>query len=153
MFWSTVCEISKPGKTLFMLPSQMPFPPFSFQVATILLPTCVALISYRKKAEIPVYSFAKHARQKETTSIYSPHVLVLEGIFALYDPRVLELLDMKVFCQPTRIRIHTKLWCRSSARQMPIRVSRGEVCTRTTIFSLTDLNLQYCVMFLNEAEI
>lgn len=52
-----------------------------------------------RRAEIPIYSFAKHARQKETTSIYSPHVLVLEGIFALYDPRVLELLDMKIFCE------------------------------------------------------
>ncbi|EHK96726.1 putative Uridine-cytidine kinase-like 1 [Glarea lozoyensis 74030] len=38
-----------------------------------------------------------HAREKETTSIYSPHVLILEGIFALYDERVLELLDMKWF--------------------------------------------------------
>ncbi|KAH7355185.1 uridine-cytidine kinase-like protein-like 1 [Rhexocercosporidium sp. MPI-PUGE-AT-0058] len=52
-----------------------------------------------KRAEIPIYSFAKHAREAETTSIYSPHVLVLEGIFALYDPRVLELLDMKIFCE------------------------------------------------------
>lgn len=33
---------------------------------------------------------------EETTSIYSPHVLVVEGIFALYDKRVLDLLDMKV---------------------------------------------------------
>jgi uridine kinase len=52
--------------------------------------------SCRKRAEIPIYSFAKHARQNETTSIYSPHVLILEGIFALYDPRVLELLDVRV---------------------------------------------------------
>ncbi|KAM3074620.1 Uridine kinase, variant 3 [Clarireedia jacksonii] len=52
-----------------------------------------------KRAEIPIYSFEKHTRQKATTSIYSPHVLVLEGIFALYDPRVLELLDMKIFCE------------------------------------------------------
>ncbi|KAF4637745.1 hypothetical protein G7Y89_g359 [Cudoniella acicularis] len=52
-----------------------------------------------KRAEIPIYSFAKHARQKETTSIYSPHVLILEGIFALYDQRVLRLLDMKIFCE------------------------------------------------------
>ncbi|KAL3419771.1 uridine kinase [Phlyctema vagabunda] len=51
-----------------------------------------------KRAEIPIYSFSKHAREEATTSIYSPHVLVLEGIFALYDPRVLELLDMKIFC-------------------------------------------------------
>lgn len=33
---------------------------------------------------------------EKTTSIYSPHVLIVEGIFALYDSRVLELLDMKV---------------------------------------------------------
>ena len=50
----------------------------------------------RKRAEIPVYSFEKHARTDRTTSIYSPHVLIVEGIFALYDPRVLELMDMKV---------------------------------------------------------
>lgn len=50
----------------------------------------------RKRAEIPIYSFAKHSRLEKTTSIYSPHVLVVEGIFALHDPRVLKLLDMKV---------------------------------------------------------
>ncbi|KAF7547849.1 hypothetical protein G7Z17_g7422 [Cylindrodendrum hubeiense] len=52
-----------------------------------------------KRADIPVYSFAKHQRMEHTTSIYSPHVLVLEGIFALYDPRVLELLDMGIYCE------------------------------------------------------
>jgi len=52
-----------------------------------------------KRAQIPVYSFEKHARLDKTTSIYSPHVLILEGIFTLYDPRVLELLDMKIFCE------------------------------------------------------
>ena len=58
----------------------------------------IALLN-RKRAEIPVYSFAQHARLTQTTSIYSPHVLILEGIFALYDPRVLELIDMGV-CRP-----------------------------------------------------
>ena len=48
---------------------------------------------------MPVYSFEKHQREERTTSIYSPHVLVLEGIFALYDPRVLELLDLKIFAE------------------------------------------------------
>lgn len=56
--------------------------------------------THRKKAEIPIYSFEKHARETKTTSIYSPHVLILEGIFALCDPRVLDLLDMKVFFPP-----------------------------------------------------
>jgi uridine kinase len=53
-------------------------------------------VSFRLRVEIPVYSFAKHARLLETTSMYSPHVLVLEGIFALHDQRVLDMLDLKV---------------------------------------------------------
>ncbi|KAI0592808.1 uridine kinase [Biscogniauxia sp. FL1348] len=52
-----------------------------------------------KRAEIPVYSFEKHQRMEETTAIYSPHVLVLEGIFALYDPRVMDLMDMRIYCE------------------------------------------------------
>ena len=43
-----------------------------------------------------MYSFEKHQRMEETTSIYSPHVLILEGIFALYDTRVMDLMDMRV---------------------------------------------------------
>ncbi|KAI9667907.1 MAG: Uridine kinase [Bathelium mastoideum] len=50
-----------------------------------------------KKADIPVYSFEKHSRLDKTTSIYSPHVLILEGIFALHDQRVLDMLDLKIF--------------------------------------------------------
>jgi uridine kinase len=53
-------------------------------------------IRIRKRVEIPVYSFEKHARLEKTTSIYSPHVLILEGIYALYDPRILAMLDVKV---------------------------------------------------------
>ncbi|OQO09608.1 hypothetical protein B0A48_05010 [Cryoendolithus antarcticus] len=56
-------------------------------------------IKLGKKAEIPVYSFEKHARLKKTTTIYSPHVLILEGIFALHDQRVLDMLDMKIFAE------------------------------------------------------
>ena len=31
--------------------------------------------------------------------MYSPHVLILEGIFALYDQRILELLDLRIFVE------------------------------------------------------
>ena len=55
--------------------------------------------SGRKKADIPVYSFEKHARQHKTTTIYSPHVLILEGIFALHDQRVLDMLDLKIYTE------------------------------------------------------
>lgn len=49
------------------------------------------------KTELPVYSFEKHNRLDRTTTVYSPHVLILEGIFALHDERVLEMLDLKIF--------------------------------------------------------
>ncbi|GAB1195230.1 hypothetical protein APSETT444_004485 [Aspergillus pseudonomiae] len=52
-----------------------------------------------KKADIPVYSFADHQRQPQTTTLYSPHVIILEGILALHDPRVLDLLDVKIFVE------------------------------------------------------
>ncbi|KAB5576572.1 uridine kinase family-domain-containing protein [Coniochaeta sp. 2T2.1] len=60
---------------------------------------CLRDLKAGKRAEIPIYSFERHDREDATTSIYSPHVLILEGIFALYDPRVLDLLDMKIFCE------------------------------------------------------
>jgi len=50
-------------------------------------------------AEVPVYSFEKHARVEQTTTVYSPHVLILEGIFALHDQRVLDMLDLKIFAE------------------------------------------------------
>ncbi|KAJ5489485.1 Uridine kinase [Penicillium diatomitis] len=52
-----------------------------------------------KKAHIPVYSFANHQRQTQTTTLYSPRVLILEGILALHDPRILKLLDVKIFVE------------------------------------------------------
>ncbi|KAL1991186.1 hypothetical protein VTN49DRAFT_5690 [Thermomyces lanuginosus] len=52
-----------------------------------------------KRANIPVYSFKEHQRQKETTPLYSPHVLILEGILALHDPRIVEMLDVKIFVE------------------------------------------------------
>ncbi|KAL2356772.1 uridine-cytidine kinase-like protein-like 1 [Cryomyces antarcticus] len=52
-----------------------------------------------KKAELPVYSFEKHARLEKTMTIYSPHVLIVEGIFALHDQRVLDMLDLKIFAE------------------------------------------------------
>ncbi|KAL1962907.1 hypothetical protein VTN77DRAFT_9085 [Rasamsonia byssochlamydoides] len=52
-----------------------------------------------KRANIPVYSFKDHQRQAKTTPLYSPHVLILEGILALHDPRILEMLDVKIFVE------------------------------------------------------
>lgn len=53
----------------------------------------------RKKADIPIYSFEKHSREARSTTVYSPHVMILEGIFALHDQRVLDMLDLKIFAE------------------------------------------------------
>lgn len=50
-----------------------------------------------KKTEIPVYSFAHHARTDRTTTIYGANVIIVEGIYALFDQRLLNLMDIKVF--------------------------------------------------------
>ncbi|KAJ5205716.1 hypothetical protein N7491_003657 [Penicillium cf. griseofulvum] len=52
-----------------------------------------------KKANIPIYSFAEHQRQPNTTTLYSPRVIILEGILALHDPRIVEMLDVKIFVE------------------------------------------------------
>lgn len=63
------------------------------------LSSCLTDLKAGKRAEVPVYSFAKHQRENKTTTIYSPHVLVLEGIFALYDPRIRAMIDMGIYCE------------------------------------------------------
>lgn len=50
-----------------------------------------------KKTQIPVYSFAQHTRTDKTITIYGANVIIIEGIYALYDPRLLDLMDIKVY--------------------------------------------------------
>lgn len=109
--------ISKPGKSWALSFGVMPKVAVSDEV-----------LGCRKRAEIPVYSFEKHARLDRTTDIYSPHVLILEGIFALYDPRVVELMDMKVNRLACVLFSKTDLEVsRFSVRPMQTLASRGEV--------------------------
>ncbi|KAL4816623.1 uridine kinase family-domain-containing protein [Aspergillus spinulosporus] len=60
---------------------------------------CLRDLKQGKKVDIPVYSFVEHQRQAHTTPLYSPHVLILEGILAFHDPRIVELLDVKIFVE------------------------------------------------------
>jgi len=45
----------------------------------------------------PVYSFIEHARLAETIREEPRHVIVIEGILIFQDPRLRELMDIKVF--------------------------------------------------------
>ncbi|KAI9261180.1 uridine kinase family-domain-containing protein, partial [Sporodiniella umbellata] len=50
-----------------------------------------------KSVTVPIYNFSTHAREEKTTTIYGANVVIFEGIFALYDARIREMMDVKVF--------------------------------------------------------
>lgn len=45
----------------------------------------------------PVYDYTKHTRAKEVVAVYPKKVIILEGILILEDPRLRELMDIKIF--------------------------------------------------------
>ncbi|KAI9150924.1 Uridine kinase [Blastocladiella emersonii ATCC 22665] len=51
-----------------------------------------------KAVEVPVYDFTTHSRLADKVEkIYGANVVIFEGIFALYDKNVRDLMDLKVF--------------------------------------------------------
>ncbi|QOR35707.1 uridine kinase [Clostridium sp. 'deep sea'] len=50
-----------------------------------------------KPIEKPVYNFSTHLRETFTETIEPHPIVVLEGILVLEDPRIRELMDIKVF--------------------------------------------------------
>jgi uridine kinase len=47
--------------------------------------------------EVPVYDFARHARQAATDTVTSRKAIIVEGILILTDPELRKLMDVKVF--------------------------------------------------------
>ncbi|CAH6723000.1 uridine kinase [[Candida] jaroonii] len=62
-----------------------------------LLVEVVGKLKKGEKAEIPVYSFASHSRTNKTTTIYGANVIIIEGLYALYDQRLLDMMDIKIY--------------------------------------------------------
>ncbi|CAG8592840.1 3277_t:CDS:10 [Paraglomus brasilianum] len=50
-----------------------------------------------KRVEIPIYDFTTHSRRPETSTVYGANVVIFEGIFALYDKTITDLMDLKIF--------------------------------------------------------
>jgi uridine kinase len=46
---------------------------------------------------VPVYDFKTHSRTRQTHELESHHIVVLEGIFALYDSDVRAMMDIKIY--------------------------------------------------------
>jgi uridine kinase len=61
-----------------------------------LLFECLCKLKAGKSIDLPIYNFSKHAREEKTTSIYGANVIIFEGIFALYDQKIRDLMDLKV---------------------------------------------------------
>ncbi|GAA0655048.1 uridine kinase [Salarchaeum japonicum] len=49
--------------------------------------------------EMPQYDFSEHLRQDERVTVEPTDVIVLEGILALYDERVNDMLDLHIYVE------------------------------------------------------
>ncbi|QPG74719.1 hypothetical protein FOA43_002052 [Brettanomyces nanus] len=58
---------------------------------------CIKSLKEGKKTKIPVYSFAKHARTGQYITIYGANVIIIEGLYTLYNPDLLKFMDCKVY--------------------------------------------------------
>lgn len=50
-----------------------------------------------KVVDVPIYDFTTHSRLSETDRLYGVDVVIVEGILVLYDERVRNLLDLKIY--------------------------------------------------------
>ncbi|MBM7615481.1 uridine kinase [Alkaliphilus hydrothermalis] len=64
---------------------------------TDLLVEHIAKLKNFEAIERPVYSFVEHMRQKETVYEEAKRVVVLEGILIFENPKLVNLMDIKVF--------------------------------------------------------
>ena len=50
-----------------------------------------------RSVDLPLYDFAHHARTDKTVKVDPKHVIIVEGILILSEPRLRELCDIKIF--------------------------------------------------------
>ena len=50
-----------------------------------------------KTIEKPIYDFERHNRKKETITVESRDIIILEGLLILFEKEIRELLDIKIF--------------------------------------------------------
>lgn len=56
--------------------------------------------------QIPLYNFNTHTRTDDTLTIGNHHIIVLEGILALFDEKIRNMMDIKLYVDtPNDIRI------------------------------------------------
>ena len=69
--------------------------PFAFD--NELLVEHLNLLKNGQAAYAPVYDFTKHTRSDKTIKLLPNKIIIVEGLFVLYDEKLREMLDIKVF--------------------------------------------------------
>ncbi|MES1922872.1 Uridine-cytidine kinase 2, partial [Bonamia ostreae] len=52
-----------------------------------------------EKTDIPIYDFVNYCRSKETRQVGPCQVLIFEGILALYDEKIRNFADIRIFVE------------------------------------------------------
>lgn len=82
--------------------------PFAFD--NELMHTQLALLKQGLSVEKPMYDYVLHTRSSTIETIHSTDVIVVEGLFALEDEKLRELLDIKIFVDtPADVRFIRRL--------------------------------------------
>lgn len=50
-----------------------------------------------KTVEMPIYNFTTSSRETKTETKKPAYLIIFEGIFSLYDERIRDIMDMKIF--------------------------------------------------------
>ena len=66
---------------------------------TSLLVEHLARLRAGEAVEVPVYDFATHTRAKDLLRVEATALVIVDGILVLADPRLRDLMDIKVFVQ------------------------------------------------------
>ena len=68
-----------------------------FSIETDLLIQHLKALLRGETIQMPQYDFANHTRKKETVIVKPRNIIILEGILLFDDPRLRELMDIKIF--------------------------------------------------------
>lgn len=75
-----------------------------------LLDAHVAALTAGEPVDVPVYDFADYDRTPHVTAVLPTRVIVVEGILVLWEPRLRERFDLKIFVDaPADLRIIRRL--------------------------------------------
>jgi len=66
---------------------------------TSLLIEHIAKLKNGESVECPVYDYSQHNRSDQTVTIQPRRIIIIEGILVLADPRLRDLLDIKIFVE------------------------------------------------------